>query len=86
MRALQLKVDALFTDLGDIAHYQVRQQSDGPLEVFLMPVAAGDALTASTALLGARLPALLGGEVTVRTGVMIAPEDSGKFRLTVRLG
>jgi phenylacetate-CoA ligase len=80
------QVDALFTDLGDIAHYQVRQQADGQLELFLMPVEAGDALTASAALLGARLPALLGGAVTVRTGDMIAPEDSGKFRLTVPLG
>jgi len=80
------QVDALFTDLGDIAHYQVRQQAAGQLELFLMPVEAGDALTASAALLGARLPALLGGAVTVRTGVMIAPEDSGKFRLTVPLG
>jgi phenylacetate-CoA ligase len=80
------QVDALFADLEDIAHYQVRQQADGALEVFLMPVVPGDALTASAALLGSRLPALLGGTVTVRTGVMIAPEDSGKFRLTVRLG
>jgi phenylacetate-CoA ligase len=80
------QVDALFTDLGDIAHYQVRQQADGQLELFLMPVEAGDALTASAALLGACLPALLGGAVTVRTGDMIAPEDSGKFRLTVPLG
>jgi phenylacetate-CoA ligase len=80
------QVDALFADLEDIAHYQVRQQADGTLEIFLMPVAVGEDLTASAALLGSRLTALLGGEVTVRTGVMIAPEDSGKFRLTVRLG
>jgi len=79
-------VDALFADLEDIAHYQIRQQADGTLEIFLMPVAVGEDLTASAALLGSRLTALLGGEVTVRTGVMIAPEDSGKFRLTVRLG
>ncbi len=80
------QVDALFSDLEDIAHYQVRQQADGTLEIFLMSVAVGEDLTASAVLLGSRLTALLGGEVTVRTGVMIAPEDSGKFRLTVRLG
>ena len=79
------QVDALFADLGDIAHYQLRQQADGRLELFLMPVQAGDELTASAALLRSRLSALLGAEVALRTDVLIAPEDSGKFRLTVRL-
>jgi hypothetical protein len=48
-------------------------------------VQAGDELTASAALLRSRLSALLGAEVALRTDVLIAPEDSGKFRLTVRL-
>lgn len=79
------QVDALFADLGDVAHYQLRQHSDGRLELFLMPVQAGDELTATAALLRSRLSALLGTEVALRTDVLIAPEDSGKFRLTVRL-
>jgi len=79
------QVDALFADLGDIAHYQVRQHPDGRLELFLMPVRAGDDMAASAALLRSRLSSLLNGEVAVRTGVLIAPEDSGKFRLTVQL-
>jgi phenylacetate-CoA ligase len=79
------QVDALFADLTDIAHYQVRQHPDGQLEVFLMPVVAGTDLSASSALLEPRLRALLGGAVGIRTGVLIAPEDSGKFRLTVPL-
>ena len=79
------QVDALFADLGDVAHYQLRQHGDGRLELFLMPVQAGDELTASAALLRSRLSALLGAEVDLRTDVLIAPEDSGKFRLTVPL-
>jgi phenylacetate-CoA ligase len=79
------QVDALFADLGDIAHYQVRQHANGQLELFLMPVRAGDAMAASATLLRSRLGSLLNGAVAVRTGVMIAPEDSGKFRLTVQL-
>lgn len=78
------QVDALFSDLEGIAHYQLRQQAQVPLELFLMPVQRGDELTASVALLRSRLSALLGGEVYVRSDVLIAPEDSGKFRLTVR--
>jgi hypothetical protein len=34
-------------------------------------------------VLAARLGALLGAPVTVATTDLIAPEDSGKFRLTV---
>ena len=79
------QVDALFADLTDLAHYQVRQHPDGQLELLLMPIQPGDALTASATLLRPRLSALLGGEVSVRTGALIAPEDSGKFRLTVPL-
>lgn len=79
------QVDALFADLSDVAHYQVRQHADGQLEVFLMPVRADADLTASSSLLQTRLRSLLGGTVAVRTGVLIAPEDSGKFRLTVPL-
>jgi phenylacetate-CoA ligase len=78
------QVDALFADLEDIAHYQVRQDAEGGLELFLMPTRPGDELGASAALLRPRLQELLGSEPTVRTGVLIAPEDSGKFRLTAR--
>jgi phenylacetate-CoA ligase len=78
------QVDALFADLEDIAHYQVRQDAEGGLELFLMPTRPGDELDASAALLRPRLQELLGREPNVRTGVLIAPEDSGKFRLTAR--
>lgn len=78
------QVDALFADLEDIAHYQVRQDATGEIELFLMPARTGDELTASAQRLRSRLRELLGREPTVRTGVLIAPEDSGKFRLTAR--
>ena len=80
------QVDALFADLNDVAHYQVRQGSSGETEVFLMPVRINDGLAATSKFLASRLGELLGDTIKVRTGVLIAPEDSGKFRLTVRLG
>lgn len=80
------QVDALFTELTDVAHYQVRQGSSEETEVFLMPVQAGDDLLVSSEGLAAGMGALLGGKVEVRAGVLIAPEDSGKFRLTVQVG
>ncbi len=78
------QVDALFSDLEGIAHYQVRQADDGGLELLLMPERPGDELTSTAERLRPRLRELLGREPTVRTGVLIAPEDSGKFRLTAR--
>ena len=79
------QVDALFADLVDIAHYQIRQSTDGRLDVWLMPVSPDDALTTSSATLLPRLRQLLGAEAHAQTTALIAPEDSGKFRLTVRL-
>jgi len=80
------QVDALFADLTDVAHYQVRQHEDGRLEALLMPSQTGDALAESAAKLAPRLTQLLGGTAEVRTDARIAPEDSGKFRLTARMG
>jgi len=79
------QVDALFADLPDVAHYQIRQQADGRLEALLLPVRAGDTLAATATTLAPRLTRLLGGAAQVRACGGLAPEDSGKFRLTARL-
>ena len=76
-------VDACFEDLPGIAHYQLRQAADCSATLSLLPESPADALTAVQPVLAARLGALLGAPVTVATTDLIAPEDSGKFRLTV---
>jgi phenylacetate-CoA ligase len=76
-------VDACFEELPGIAHYQLRQAADRSATLSLLPASPADALTAVQPVLAARLGALLGAPVTVASTDLIAPEDSGKFRLTV---
>lgn len=76
-------VDACFHDVGGVAHYQLRQAVDRSATLSLLPESPADPLTACGPVLAARLGALLGAPVTVATTDLIAPEDSGKFRLTV---
>ncbi len=78
------QVDQAFVGIRGIAHYQLRQKSDGSAHLFLLPEIPGDALSAAQATLTERLAALLGAAVTSSSVALIAPEDSGKFRLTVR--
>ena len=78
------QVDAAFSDLRGIAHYQLRQRTDGSAYLSLLPEQAGDGLAAVQATLVERLSLLLGSPVTSESVGLLTPEDSGKFRLTVR--
>ncbi|NBV48236.1 MAG: hypothetical protein EBR95_04115 [Verrucomicrobia bacterium] len=78
------QVDAAFLDVSGIAHYQLRQKTDGAAHLSLLPEQAGDELASTRAMLEARLTLLLGSPVTSAVVGLLTPEDSGKFRLTVR--
>lgn len=78
------QVDAAFSDLRGIAHYQLRQRTDGSAHLSLLPEQAGDGLASVQATLVERLSLLLGSPVTSEAVGLLTPEDSGKFRLTVR--
>lgn len=78
------QVDAVFGGVRGIAHYQLRQRADGSAHLSLLPQQAGDDLVAVRAGLVERLSLLLGSAVTSDSVGLLTPEDSGKFRLTVR--
>lgn len=78
------QVEAAFAGLSGIAHYQLRQRTDGSAHLSLLPEHAGDVLVAAQATLVERLSFLLGTPVTSDSVGLLTPEDSGKFRLTVR--
>jgi hypothetical protein len=78
------QVDATFAHVAGIAHYQLRQQPDGPAHLSLLPEQTGDELLSAQAMLKERLTLLLGAPVTSASVTLLTPEDSGKFRLTVR--
>ena len=78
------QVDQIFTGTTGVAHYQLRQKPDGSAHLLLLPATEGDGLSSAQAKLTAELGHLLGTTVTAETVGLIAPEDSGKFRLTVR--
>jgi phenylacetate-CoA ligase len=77
-------IDQAFAGLTGIAHYQLRQKPDGSAHLLLLPEVAGDSLDSARAALTTELASLLGAPVTAECLDLIAPEDSGKFRLTVR--
>jgi phenylacetate-CoA ligase len=77
-------IDQAFVGLTGVAHYQLRQRADGSAHLFLMPQTEGDPLSSAQAKLTVELGRLLGTAVTAESVTLIAPEDSGKFRLTVR--
>jgi phenylacetate-CoA ligase len=79
-------VDQAFLGIGGIAHYQLRQKADGSAHLFLLPETEGDPLSCAQSKLTDELGRLLGATVTAESVALIAPEDSGKFRLTVREG
>ena len=78
------QVDATFAHVAGIAHYQLRQQPDGSAHLSLLPERAGDELVSAQVMLKERLTLLLGAPVTSASVTLLTPEDSGKFRLTVR--
>ena len=77
-------IDQCFADVAGVAHYQLRQKADGAAHLFLLPETTGDNLTSAQAKLTSELGSILGANVTTESVGLIAPEDSGKFRLTVR--
>jgi phenylacetate-CoA ligase len=77
-------IDRCFADITGVAHYQLRQKPDGSAHLLLLPEIAEDGLAGVCAILTAALSKLLGAPVTAESVGLIAPEDSGKFRLTVR--
>ena len=79
------RVDACFRDITGVAHYQLRQSAGGSAELTLLPEQPNGDLSAVHPVLAARLTELLGRPVTVADTDRIAPEDSGKFRLTLRV-
>jgi phenylacetate-CoA ligase len=76
-------IDQAFVGVGGIGHYQLRQKADGSAHLFLLPETEGDTLTSAQAKLTDELGRLLGATITAESVSLIAPEDSGKFRLTV---
>jgi len=79
------RVDACFRDITGVAHYQLRQSADGSAELNLLPEHPNGDLSGLHPVLAARFTELLGRPVTVADTDRIAPEDSGKFRLTLRV-
>lgn len=77
-------IDQAFAGIGGIAHYQLRQKADGSAHLYLLPETEGDGLISAQAKLTVELGRLLGATVSAESVALIAPEDSGKFRLTVR--
>jgi phenylacetate-CoA ligase len=78
------QVDTAFIGVGGVAHYQLRQRTDGSAHLSLLPAEASDGLASAQATLVERLSLLLGTTVTSDSVGLLTPEDSGKFRLTVR--
>lgn len=78
------QIDAAFAGLRGIAHYQLRQRADGSAHLSVLPERDADPLLDAQATLGARLAGLLGAPVTSEAVALLTPEDSGKFRLTLR--
>jgi phenylacetate-CoA ligase len=78
------QVDRLMEAAAGVVHYQLRQAADGTARLCLLPEVPGDALTTIGRELAASVGALLGHPVTAETVGFITPEDSGKFRLTLR--
>jgi len=77
-------IDQAFAGTTGIAHYQLRQKPDGSAHLLLLPEAEGDTLRTAQVRLTKELGRLLGAVVTAESVSLITPEDSGKFRLTVR--
>lgn len=77
-------IDQTFAGAEGIAHYQLRQGPDGTARLLLLPQAEGDPPASVQARLSDELGRLLGAAVAAEPVRLIAPEDSGKFRLTVR--
>ncbi len=76
-------VDQCFTEIHGVAHYQLRQLTLDSAELGLMLDPKKTLSQADLDKLQARLEKLLDAKIQPNVLTLIAPEDSGKFRLTV---
>jgi phenylacetate-CoA ligase len=76
-------VDRCFREIPGLQHYQLRQRPDRSATLSLLPEGDPGELSAHQPTLVSRLTRLLGAAVAVEQAELIAPEDSGKFRLTI---
>jgi len=85
-RVTTLEVDRCFENVAGIAHYELRQQTDGSCTLRFVPDGRGpepEALAALTAKLESLLQT--SGEIKTECVSFLVPTHSGKFRLTAPL-
>jgi phenylacetate-CoA ligase len=80
-RVTTWQVDQCFTGVTGIAHYQLRQNADGPARLRYIPDSGGPDESTLKQIV-ADLDALLKTSVTTESVPTLLPEASGKFRLT----
>jgi len=80
-RVTTWQVDQCFNGVGGIAHYQLRQNADGPARLRYIPDSGGPDESTLKQIV-ADLDALLKTSVTTESVPTLLPEASGKFRLT----
>jgi len=74
------QVDECFSDLGGIAHYELREAGNGGHVLRFVPEGSGPA-EAALRRVTAQLGELLGAAVAAGAMPVLLPEPSGKFRL-----
>ncbi|MCX6920979.1 MAG: hypothetical protein NTX20_06625 [Verrucomicrobia bacterium] len=79
------QIDQGFSGMEGIAHYQLRQADDGSAQLSLLPEKPGDTLLSQSSALSRSVGQILGAPISTQVAPLIAPEDSGKFRLTLRV-
>jgi phenylacetate-CoA ligase len=79
------QIDQAFSGMEGIAHYQLRQADDGSAQLSLLPEKSGDTLLSQSSALSRSVGQILGAPISTQVAPLIAPEDSGKFRLTLRV-
>lgn len=82
-RVTTWQVDQCFTNVTGIAHYQLRQNADGPARLRYIPDSGGPDENILKQIV-TDLEALLKTNVTTESVPTLLPEASGKFRLTCR--
>jgi phenylacetate-CoA ligase len=80
-RVTTWQVDQCFADMSGMAHYQLRQATNGECLLRFVPESGGPDAASLRAVI-ARLESLLRSPVTTGAVPTLLPEASGKFRLT----
>ena len=80
-RVTTWQVDQCFNGVAGIAHYQLRQNADGPARLRYIPDSGGPDESTLKQIVS-DLEALLKTSVTTESVPTLLPEASGKFRLT----